>query len=169
MLQPATLKARLLAAAGVAAVAAAGGFAAGWGWRDARCDAAAATTRVSALQQKVVELEGQRDALASVINRQQEATNAAANLARRARADAAAADRAADSLRQHVARVAGQCSAAAAVGQAGAEPGAVLAELFGRLEAAGRELAADADRARIAGQLCERSYDALSTQHEPAP
>jgi hypothetical protein len=101
-------------------------------------------------------------ALRTALISQTEAANDAAQAARRARLDSAAAGRAADSLREHVARVAGRCSAAATDSPAGAAPGDLLADMLGRLEAAGRELAAEADRARAAGAACERSYDALT-------
>lgn len=96
----------------------------------------------------------------------QEAADAAQTRARRARADAASAGAAADRLRQHVATLAaGACAsdpAAAAVGAAASAPGLVLADLLGRLEARGRDLAAEADRRGIAGDECAGRYDALN-------
>jgi hypothetical protein len=38
----------------------------------------------------------------------------------------------------------------------------VLADVLGRLEEAGRRLAATADERGIAGAACERSYDSLT-------
>ena len=101
-------------------------------------------------------------AFRSALITQTEAANDAAQAARRARLDSAAAGRAADSLRQHVARIAGQCAPIGPDSPAGAAPGDLLADMLGRLEEAGRELAAEADRARTAGAACERSYDALT-------
>jgi hypothetical protein len=40
----------------------------------------------------------------------------------------------------------------------------VLADVLGRLEAAGRELAAIADARGAAGAACERAYEALRGQ-----
>ena len=40
-------------------------------------------------------------------------------------------------------------------------PGAVLADVLGRLEAAGRELAATADERGIAGAACEAAFDSM--------
>ena len=95
------------------------------------------------------------------------ARDASQDLAK-ARAAATAADGAAGRLREHVARLAAQCaggppedSGAATSGSPAAGPGLVLAHMLGGLEGRGRELAAYADQARIAGQTCERAYDAL--------
>jgi hypothetical protein len=71
-----------------------------------------------------------------------------------------------DGLRHRAAAVAARCAAtaeaAAAPGsQATTEPGAVLSDVLGRLEAAGRHLAAVADARGAAGAACERAYDAL--------
>lgn len=52
-------------------------------------------------------------------------------------------------------------SSAAAVGPAASSPGAVLADVLGRLEAAGRQLAEVADARGLAGASCERAYDSL--------
>ena len=138
---------RLVAAAGVA------------GWLLAGVQ----TWRLTAEAAQQAEQAAMREAaFRAALIAQNGAAHDAALAARRARADSAAAGRAADSLRGHVASLAGQCSAPAASSQAGAGPGDVLADMLGRLEAHGRELAAEADRARIAGQLCERAYDALT-------
>lgn len=85
----------------------------------------------------------------------------------RAETDAAAAADAAVGLREQARRLAaraGQCagnSGATPGGAAEAEPGLVLADLLGRVEAEGRRMAETADRARAAGIACERAYDSL--------
>lgn len=86
-----------------------------------------------------------------------------------AKADAAAATARADSLQQQAARVARRPSCAS--GNPGAAPGGpstnapalLLADVLQRIDARAGELAATADRARIAGEVCERSYDSLKT------
>jgi hypothetical protein len=82
-------------------------------------------------------------------------------------ADAAAARTAADRLRVSLDIAA---RALRATGRAASDPGAAsasetgarAAELLGACATRYRELAVDADRAVAAGQLCERSYDAVS-------
>lgn len=139
--------ARLLAAAGLA------------GWLLAGVQ----TWRLTAEAARQAEEAALREsAFRAALITQTEAANAATNSARRARADSAAAGRAADGLRGHVATLAGQCSTPATGSAPGADPGALLADMLGRMEAAGRELAAEADRARIAGTACERAYEALT-------
>ena len=130
------------------------GAAIGWYARAQLCDGAAAELRVEALHAALVEQTRRLNAL-------REAADDAAAKSRRAHADARAADALAGSLREHVARLAQRCSAPAAGSPAELAAGDVLADMLGRLEAAGRELAAEADRARVAGELCERSYDTL--------
>ena len=93
-------------------------------------------------------------------------TGEANDQAEQARADAADADQRADSLQQHVARLLASrgatCGAIAAQGGAPArDPAVLLADLLGRVEQAGRELAAEADRRAVAGRACERAYGAL--------
>ncbi|URI08768.1 DUF2514 domain-containing protein [Aquincola tertiaricarbonis] len=87
-----------------------------------------------------------------------------------ARRDARAADGAADRLRQHVAALASRCGGpasdpAAAAGSApAAGAGLVLADLFSRADERAGQLAEYADQARIAGQACERAYQALTKE-----
>lgn len=95
----------------------------------------------------------------------------------RARADARLARAAGDSLRNRAEVYARQCAGqgaaagvrpgAAGPGAATGGPGAVLADVLGRLEAAGRELAAVADARGAAGTACERAHDALSGAGPP--
>lgn len=83
--------------------------------------------------------------------------------------DLVASAGAADRLRRTVAALAARSRerpASATAGPASAPtqaPGDVLADMLLRMDAAGRELASYADRARIAGQLCERHADAVTT------
>jgi len=82
-----------------------------------------------------------------------------------AETDAAAAADHAVSLQQQVAKLArrpARC-AGAADGSEAADPSLLLlADVLGRIDARAGELAAYADRARIAGVSCERAYGALS-------
>lgn len=118
-----------------------------------------ATLRESAMHSALVETTRRLAA-------QQESADAAETAARAARLDADAAGDAAGRLRAHVARLAasaGTCHpAAAASGPAASAPGLVLADMFRRVEAAGREHAAESDRRSIAGADCQRRYDALT-------
>ena len=79
-------------------------------------------------------------------------------------ADAAAADRTAAGLREHVERLSrrpARCPATAGGGEAADPARVVLAELLIEVERRGRELAAEADRRRVAGLACEAAYQAL--------
>lgn len=76
--------------------------------------------------------------------------------------DAAAAHTAAIGLREQVNRLASRkCPSAAGGGETANDPALLLGELFKRADEVAGELAAYADRARIAGQACEASYGAL--------
>lgn len=98
------------------------------------------------------------------VMRLQEAQDAEHLARKAAQRDAAAARAAVVSLRQQAADYAGQsCNPAAATGGATAEDRPrVLADVLGELAARADLLAEQADAARIAGQLCERAYDALT-------
>ncbi|OGQ56665.1 MAG: hypothetical protein A3J24_08190 [Deltaproteobacteria bacterium RIFCSPLOWO2_02_FULL_53_8] len=81
-----------------------------------------------------------------------------------AAADAAAADAHALGLQQQVDKLARRPASCpgAATGSAAADPAKLLlAELFRRADARAGELAAYADRARIAGRTCGWSFDAV--------
>ena len=83
---------------------------------------------------------------------------------------AAAAGRAlnsAVSLRERAAAVAAggampEAAAAPGRGASGAGPGLLLADVLGRMGEAGGQLAAEADRARVAGEACEQQYNSLT-------
>ncbi len=96
----------------------------------------------------------------------QEAQDAAHHARLAAESDARAARASADRLRQRAAELAASCAAShptpAASSPAASAPGSVLADMLGRLDQAAGELARYADDARIAGQLCQRSFEALS-------
>ncbi len=146
----------LIAAASVAALV---GFGAAWQVQSWRMEAAEAKRAAAEIQARVeAEAEFSRR-----IQAQQETANEAMQTLRRARLDAAAAGHAADSLREHIAALARQSATPAASSASGASPASLLADMLGRVEASGRELAAEADRARAAGLACERAYDALSS------
>lgn len=93
-------------------------------------------------------------------------TGEANDQAEHALADAAVADQRADSLQQQVgillASRGATCGAIAAQGSPPARDAAVLlADLLGRVEQAGRELAKEADRRGGPGRTCEQFVDAL--------
>jgi hypothetical protein len=82
--------------------------------------------------------------------------------ARRAAADRGAAAVAGVGLRFRAQTVAAACdSGATSGGDPAPGPGALLADVLGRLEAAGRELAATADERGNAGQACQAAYAAM--------
>ena len=101
----------------------------------------------------------------------QEAQRENANLARMARdraaLDADAAGAAGDLLRDRAAALAAGCrgpsrgAAAVTASAAASSPGDVLADMLGRLDAAGRIVARFADSASISGEQCAADYQAL--------
>jgi Protein of unknown function (DUF2514) len=132
----------------------------------ARVQAETATLREQAMHGALIETTRRLSA-------QQRAADDAEIQTRRARADADAADAAAGRLRAHAARLAasaGACDTSApGHGPAASAPGLVLADMLGRLERRGRELAAEADRRGIAGRECAARYDALKDSNGPSP
>lgn len=101
------------------------------------------------------------------IRKHQEIAREAEDQARRLAAAAAAGAVAGDGLRHRATQLAARCPAPespapAEPGPPAAGPGALLADVLGRLEAAGRELAAIADARGAAGQACQRAYGALA-------
>lgn len=100
------------------------------------------------------------------VRKHQEIAHEAEQNARRWALAAAAGAVAGDGLRHRATQLAARCpapesAALAEPGPTAASPGAVLADVLGRLEAAGRELAAVADARGVAGQACERAYGVL--------
>mgnify|MGYP006935474956 CR=1 FL=1 len=143
-----------------------------WGaWQRHSATRAADALAAHKLQTEAARSEAMHSALIETTRRlsaQQEVTRAAQSRASKALQDRAAAASAADGLRQYadqLAARAGACDSGAADGGAAARTsGLVLADMLGRLEARGRELAAALDAASTAGAACERSYDALTRQ-----
>jgi hypothetical protein len=139
------------------------------GWQHRRADLAVAELARERAEAAILREQAVSAALAETQRRiaaQQEIADAAERKARRARDDAAAAGAAADRLRQYAAELAASAaacnSAPAAFGEAASAPAVVLADMLGRLEARGRDLAAEADRRGIAGSECAGRYDALT-------
>lgn len=140
---------------------------AGWQWRKAvSIEAEYARYRADisgqiSLAEATARAEEQRRTI-----RAQEAQDAAYKARLAAESDARAARASADRLRQRAAELAASCSARdpapASPGQAASAPGDLLADMLFRLDEAAGELARHADESRIAGQLCQRSYEALS-------
>ncbi|MDN7879324.1 DUF2514 family protein [Burkholderia aenigmatica] len=96
---------------------------------------------------------------------QQESADHAAKERDQALADAAAANVAADGLRKQLAVYVERARhpAATAGSTSAGDPIGVLADVLGGVDDRAGELAAYADAARIAGQQCERDYDALTS------
>ncbi|MDM0116940.1 DUF2514 family protein [Variovorax sp. J22R133] len=98
---------------------------------------------------------------------QRKALDEAATQVQVAQRDAAGARDSHELVQQQAARYAAAARAASAraaaleSSAAGVDPIGVFAELLGRADARTGKLAEIADRARVAGLLCERSYDAL--------
>ncbi|MET3554772.1 DUF2514 family protein [Burkholderia sp. 567] len=145
----------LLVVAGVIAGAACGYSK---GHRDADQSA-----KVADQAKQIDDLTTERSEIRRQLAAQQEIATDAAKERDQARRDAAAADGAADGLRKQVAAL------VADVRRAGASAGSpatgdaldLLADVLGRTDEAAGELAKIADERGIAGQQCERSYDAL--------
>jgi Protein of unknown function (DUF2514) len=94
--------------------------------------------------------------------------NEAERLAARTRANAVAVAAAGAGLRERAAGVAARCdrgpeaAATASSGSPAAGAGDLLADVLGRLEAAGGQLALEADRRGAAGRTCERYADSVT-------
>ncbi|MBR8234265.1 MULTISPECIES: DUF2514 family protein [Burkholderia] len=148
----------LLVVAGVIAGSAGGYFK---GHRDADQSA-----KVADQAKQIDDLRAERDEFGRRLVAQQGIANDAAKERDKARADAVAAGGAADGLRKQVAALIADARRAGAATGSPATGGALdlLADLFGRADQRAGELAEYADRARIAGQQCERDYDALTAQ-----
>lgn len=141
-------------------------------WQQSRADAVAydaertkAALSAAVDQVRAVDLargEEQRRTAA-----QTEIANAAIQNAKVAQADARVADAA---RRELLARLTAFVNASRRPGdsapiggsEATRDPIVVLADVFSRADARAGELAATLDAARVAGQACERSYDALT-------
>lgn len=127
-----------------------GGWA-GWDWRDAR----AQRERVAAVE------EAQREE-AALRGRMEESHARTIEELARLRIDRADADAAGRDLRVRLATAVAAARAAPAGGsEAAGDPIGVLADVFQRADDRAAVLADFADRSRVAGLACERSYDAL--------
>jgi len=91
----------------------------------------------------------------------QEIAHEATQKADLARADARAARAAAERLRRRVAELASGGASAPSGGLPTGDPIGVLADVLERADRRAGALAEYADSARIAGQACERAFDAL--------
>lgn len=142
---------------------------------NARADAAKVRTefadyRAAAQRQAREATEAHALETARRIKVQSEVVHAEALKTQAAAADGVRAAAADSGLRNETARLAARGRAAAgdpalaADRQAAGATEAVLAELLGRCSERRRELAGYADSARIAGETCERAYDALTPQ-----
>lgn len=153
---------RALLAAVLAALALAG-----WQWREATAARAELSAKRLAIAQQIADAttaaraEEQRRTL-----KIQEAQDAELIARQAAQADAGRARSAADRLRQRAAELAASCTAGhpstAGSSPATDSPGDLLAYMQQRIDDAAQQLGEYADQARIAGQLCERSYEALT-------
>ena len=100
------------------------------------------------------------------VRKHQEIASDTQNQTRRNAIAANNARSASDSLRIRAAETASRCDApsnspVAAASASAPSAGVLLADVLGRLETAGRELASLADSRGTAGVACERAYDAL--------
>ncbi|WP_409264920.1 DUF2514 domain-containing protein [Pseudomonas sp. KCJK9000] len=134
-----------------------------------RAEAATATAKRDS-GDRLAEIIGERGARQEEQRRAQAQEEARAHAhEERTTADtgAAGADAAGQRLRDEAGKLAatvscpGTDSAALARGQAATRAAMVLSDLLARADARAGELAKAYDQARIAGQLCERSYNAL--------
>ncbi|MBB3012022.1 DUF2514 family protein [Cupriavidus alkaliphilus] len=177
MIQIPTARAALSAVTWRAAAALALGtclFAAGWTANGWRLGGQIQQLRATQAEQR----EGQANALAATSEaaraeeqrrtaEQRGIANAAAKERDQALADARAAVAIAEQLRVRAVRLAAAAcaashSAAAGGSAAAGDPLDVLTDVLSRADARAGDLAEYADRARIAGQACERAFDSLT-------
>ena len=140
---------------------------AGWQWRQATSARAELAAERLAIAQQIAaattaaRAEEQRRTL-----KIQEAQDAELLARQAAEADAGRARSAADRLRQRATQLATSCTASnpatAGSGPTTDAPGDLLAYMQRRIDEAAGGIGQYADGARIAGQLCQRSYDALT-------
>ena len=151
---------KLIALAIVAALLFSAGWAAnGWrlGERIAQMETDQALALAAAQQQARAKEKQWQDSLEETRNDAQQSIEVAT-------ADAAAAAATADSLQQQVDRLArrpARCPVVADGSEAADPTGLLLADLLRRINERAGQLAAYADRARIAGVACEKAYGVL--------
>lgn len=145
----------LLVVAGVIAGSACGYFK---GHREADQSA-----KVADLARQIDDLVNERNEFRRRLAAQLEIATDAAKERDQAAADAAVADAAADGLRKQVAALVADARRAGSAAGSPATGDALdlLADVFGRADERAGELAKIADERGVAGQQCERSYDAL--------
>lgn len=157
------------------------GCAGGWGAQGWRAEARIAALTAEHARQRAAQAENaqlrERSARADerrLAAAQQEINDAAHRKTLARLADARAAAAAGDGLRIRAAELAASASAgardpgAAAQCKAAEDAARVLADVLGRVEEAGRRMAAIADERGDAGAACERSYDAIDQKSERA-
>jgi hypothetical protein len=132
----------------------------GWGgWQRHR--ATVAVTELAEVREAII-----KNALIETtrrLNQQVEVVHEATLKVERIKADAAVADLAGRRLRDRANALVASCGASVApAGQAAGAPGLVFADVLGRLDEAGRQLASIADERGVAGATCERAYDSLT-------
>jgi translation initiation factor 2B subunit (eIF-2B alpha/beta/delta family) len=129
-------------------------------WRQRWTERDAADARALAHQQAAARTEEQRRqaAITKVTQNAQQQISSARADAVSARAAADRLQRTIDGMRQ---RGASNNSSATSGGQATARQCGVLADVLSESVERNRQLAAEADRSRIAGQACERAYDSV--------
>lgn len=142
------------------------------GWAAWQWQANVYSTQIATMKAKHAEAvaKAEQDARAEGerrVAKQTEITNEAIQQAESARADARASDAAGRELRARVTALVNanrrpDDSATVSGGSAADNLTRVLAELLGEVDQHAGKLAEQADAARIAGQACERSYDALT-------
>lgn len=140
---------------------------AGWQWlRAVRAESALSDYRNQVLVQineATTKARAEEQRRAKTI---QEALDAEVIARQAVEADARGVVAARGRLQQRVAELAASCSApdpaAATGGTSAPSAGDLLADMLGRVAAAAGELGSYADRARVAGQTCERAYDGLT-------
>lgn len=137
----------------------------GWGaWQRYQATAAADRLAAERVQVEQARADATLAALTETARRlaaQKGITDAARQRATAALAERDAAASAAGSLRQRADQLAAQCSGAGAASADGGEAKR-LADVLAQSVERYREVAAAADRAISAGQLCEQSYQALT-------
>lgn len=127
-----------------------------------------ASYKTAAAETTALALRAQLQHMERIHNDQRKALDEAATETRAAQADRDTARESSASLQRQVTRFAAAArtalarAAALERSTAGADPIGVLADVLGWCDARAGRLAEIADRARIAGKLCERSYDALT-------
>lgn len=149
---------------GIAAAALAGAFAGGWQFGTAAKNSQIAQLRADHAQAVAASLQAQRERETAIAEKIERIANDTQALQAAIAADARRAAAAASGLRDAAHAVASQCGSRtppAGGGAATPDPGALLADVLSRMEQAGRDMAAEADRRGAAGAACARAYEAV--------